>query len=301
MFTGNKASLGSFAEVGPLQVIRNCEFSYVAKIPSRLEGRVVSCASEGHIKAALAESGIVGVITTSALADLVPERLGLAIADAPRIAICHLHEALCDIEGFIWSHFPTRIHPSAKIHPAAVIAERDVVIGENTYVGPGSVIQERSIIGADCHIGVDVVVGLDALEIFEGSNPRRILRQAGGVFLERGVTVLAKCTLVRATFGGFTRLGEGTILDVLIHLAHDCQLGKEVTLVACSEISGRCELGDRAYVGPNACIRNGVKIGEDAMVSMGAVVTRDVAAGQVVSGNFAVDHKKWLTFVKGLK
>lgn len=301
MFTGNKIRLQEMTEKVPIEVIRDCEFSYAAKIPSRLDGRVVSCGSRTHINAALAESGIVGIITTSELAEIVPEEFGLAISESPYRSLVLVHETLCEMDNFLWEHFPTRVHPSASVHPSAVVAERDVVIGENTRIGPGSVILERSIIGPDCNIGVNVVVGLDALEIFEGTSPRRIMRQAGGVWLERGVTVLAKCTLVRATFGGFTRLGEGTILDVLIHLAHDSQLGKDVTLVACSEISGRCELGDRAYIGPNACLRNGIKVGADAKVSMGAVVTRDVAEGQMVSGNFAVEHEKWLTFIKGLK
>lgn len=300
MFTGNSIDLATLSKDTAFHVERDCQVSYVGKIPSLLERRLVPCIAPHHIEGATGTNGIAGIVTTKEHASLVPQHLGLIIADHPVYASLILHEKLCDLEDFLWKHFETRVHPTAKIHPTAVIAERDVEIGANTNIGPGSVIQERSIIKDQCNIGVDVVVGLDALEIFQGTAPRRILKQAGGVFLDTGVTAIAKCTLVRATFGGFTRIGEGSILDTLIHLAHDCQLGKNVTLVACSEISGRCELGDNAYVGPNASIRNGIKIGADAVVSMGSVVTRDVSDNEMVSGNFAVPHRQWLDFVKTL-
>jgi UDP-3-O-[3-hydroxymyristoyl] glucosamine N-acyltransferase len=204
------------------------------------------------------------------------------------------------MDGFLWRHFDSEIHPTATIHPAAVVADRDVRIGANVQVGPTSVILERTVLDEGVRVGVGVTVGLDAFEIFEEANPRRILKQAGGVWIESGATILAKSTLVRATFGGFTRIRKNAMIDVLIHIAHDAIIGEGATVVACAEISGRCELGDGSYIGPNACIRNGVKIGRNATVSMGSVVTRDVADDATVSGNFAVDHQDWLQFVKSL-
>ena len=302
MFTGNTIDLGSAVKGLPVavDVQRDCAFSYVGKIPSRLDRRVVPATSPKLISEALALDGIVGIITTETCANLVPAHLGLAVAADPVTAALHLHESICDLDGFLWQSFDSRIHPTARIHPSAVIDERDVVIDAHAVVGPTSVVLARSVLEEDVRIGVGVVVGLDAFEIFEGANPRRILRQAGGVWLDKGATVLAHCTLVRATFGGFTRIGQGAMIDVLIHAAHDVVIGKNATVVACAEISGRCELGDGAYIGPNACLRNGIKIGRNATVSMGAVVTRDVPDGETVSGNFAVSHDKWLSFVKSL-
>jgi len=43
-------------------------------------------------------------------------------------------------------------------------------------------------------------------------------------------------------------------------------------------------LGDRVFVSPNAVILMGVRIGDQAVISAGAVVTKDVAAGTVVAG-----------------
>ena len=48
---------------------------------------------------------------------------------------------------------------------------------------------------------------------------------------------------------------------------------------------GSSSTGSRAYLSGNAVVRDGVAIGEDAFVGMGAVVTKNVAPGQLVKGN----------------
>jgi UDP-3-O-[3-hydroxymyristoyl] glucosamine N-acyltransferase len=280
--------------------VRDCEISYAAKVPSLLADRLVPCSALEHIEHAKTLTGISGIVTTVELAPSVPDVLGLAISDKPVNACVIVHESLCRIADFFWDTFATRIDETAQIHPTATIAPKNVVIGPGTIVGPNSVINEYTLIGSNCNIGESVVVGLDALEITSLGGPRRVMKQAGGVSIEDNVTILSKVTVVRATFGGFTKIGSETIIDTFVHVAHDCQIGKRVTLVACCEISGRCELGDDSYVGPNACLRNGISLGEKSRVNMGAVVTRDVAPNAIVSGNFAVDHGKWLNFVKGL-
>lgn len=300
MFTGNTINLGAVLSGLDVELKRDADFSYIGKIPSNLPRRVVPASTPRHIEEAAALEGIVGLIVNAEHEKLVPKSLALVVAEDPVAASLRIHERLCAIEGFLWESFDTRIHSSAVIHPSAVIAERDVQIGPETKVGPNSVVLERSILDGGVQVGIGVVVGLDAFEIFETANPRRILKQAGGVWLEQGATVLAKSTIVRATFGGFTRIARGAMLDVLIHVAHDVIIGENATIVACAEISGRCEIGDGAYVGPNACMRNGIKVGKNATVSMGSVVTRDVSDDMTVTGNFAVPHQDWLNFVKTL-
>ena len=300
MFTGNTINLGSV--IGGLDVAcrRDGEFSYVGKVPTNLPRRLVPASKPAHIEEAIATGGVAGFIATQELVAQVPNNMIAASAADPVAASLHIHERLCEMDGFLWEHFDTRIDPTASIHPSAVIAERDVVIGAHAQVGPTSVVLERSNIAEHARVGVGVVVGLDAFEIFEAAQPRRILKQAGGVWIEPHATILAHCTLVRATFGGFTRIERAAMIDVLVHIAHDAIIGPGATVVACAEISGRCELGEGAYIGPNACMRNGVKVGRNATVSMGSVVTRDVPDNVVVTGNFAVPHAEWLAFVKKL-
>jgi UDP-3-O-[3-hydroxymyristoyl] glucosamine N-acyltransferase len=300
MFTGNTINLRAVAEGTGVDVLRDGEFSYVGKVPTNLPRRIVPASQPEHIRTAIDVGGVAGIITKPGNESLVPKDMALGIAEDPISASLRVHEALCDLDGFLWRSFDTEIHPTARVHSSAVIADKDVKIGAGAVVGPTSVVLERSVLEEDVRVGVGVVVGLDAFEIFEEAKPRRILKQAGGVWLETGATVLAKCTLVKSTFGGFTRIRRHAMVDVLIHVAHDVIIGEGATVVACAEISGRCELGDGSYIGPNACIRNGVKIGRNATVSMGSVVTRDVPDDETVTGNFAVRHDEWLRFVKSL-
>lgn len=300
MFTGNTINLSSVITGLDIKCVRDGEFSYVGKVPTNLPRRLVPASKLEHIESAIQADGVVGVITTEQLVAHVPVNMIAAVSPDPVAASLFIHERLCAMDGFLWEHFDTRIDPTAVIHPSAVIAEKDVVIGAHASIGPTSVVLERSHISEHVHVGVGVVVGLEAFEIFEAVQPRKILKQAGGVWIEPHASILGHCTIVRATFGGFTRIERAAMIDVLVYIAHDAVIGPNATVVACAEISGRCELGEGAYIGPNACMRNGVKIGQNSTVSMGSVVTRDVPDDTVVTGNFAVPHAQWLSFVKQL-
>ena len=300
MFTQNTTNLAAVTYGLSVEVRRDGHFSYVGKIPSNLVRRVVPELTPNHIEQAISENGIVGLIVKPQYESLVPVNLALVVAEDPIAASLHIHERICAMEGFLWNDFDSRISPNAEIHASAVISERNVEIAADVIVGPNSVVLERSILEQRVRIGPGVVIGLDALEVFEGAAPRRILVQAGGVIIEEGATLLANCTVARATFGGFTRVGRNVMIDGLVHVAHDVSIGDDSTITACAEISGRCELGEGSYVGPNACIRNGAKIGRNATVSIGSVVTKDVPDGAVVTGNFAVEHNIWLNFVRTL-
>jgi acetyltransferase-like isoleucine patch superfamily enzyme len=55
------------------------------------------------------------------------------------------------------------------------------------------------------------------------------------------------------------------------------------------------------WIGPNATIASEITIGDRANITLGAVVTRDVAADQHVTGNFAIDHKKFIAFLRTIR
>lgn len=78
------------------------------------------------------------------------------------------------------------------------------------------------------------------------------------------------------------------------HIAHDCIIGDYVTFAPGVRCNGRVHIGDHAYIGTNAILREGVsgkplRIGAGAVVGMGAVVTKDIPDGVVVVGNPATE------------
>ena len=85
--------------------------------------------------------------------------------------------------------------------------------------------------------------------------------------------------------GGDTVIEDYVKLDVLIHVGHDVYMKKNAELTAGAIVGGFDQIGERAYCGLNAAIRNRVTVGDDSFIGMGAVVTKSVEPGITVAGN----------------
>src|SRR4051794_16449639 len=86
------------------------------------------------------------------------------------------------------------------------------------------------------------------------------------------------------------RIGLCFHANVHSEVAHDCRIGDFVTFAPGVRCNGNVHIGDHAYIGSGAILRQGTPdrplvIGEGAVVGMGAVVTKDVSAGVTVVGN----------------
>lgn len=86
------------------------------------------------------------------------------------------------------------------------------------------------------------------------------------------------------------RIGRHFLANPHACVMHDCTIGDFVTLAPGAKVNGNVEIGDGAYVGAGAVIKQGApgrprRIGAGAVIGMGAVVTRDVAPGETVVGN----------------
>jgi sugar O-acyltransferase (sialic acid O-acetyltransferase NeuD family) len=112
----------------------------------------------------------------------------------------------------------------------------------------------------------------------------------GALFLDQNVigegSVFCHNTMVtsNATIGRFFQA------NIYSYVAHDCVIGDFVTFAPGVRCNGRVHIGDFAYIGTNAVIREGksdqpLRIGAGAVVGMGAVVTKDVPDGVTVVGN----------------
>ena len=120
-------------------------------------------------------------------------------------------------------------------------------------------------------------------------------RRAAGVFatlLNLLVEVLTNIELpARAEIGpGLFIAHTGSIvLASGERMGRHCTLTQGVTIGhrgGGEDAEGECPvIGDRVYVGPGAAIVGPIRVGDDALVGVGAVVTRDVPARGVAAGN----------------
>ncbi|ROZ63659.1 acetyltransferase [Ramlibacter sp. WS9] len=86
------------------------------------------------------------------------------------------------------------------------------------------------------------------------------------------------------------RIGEFFHCNIYSYVAHDCVIGDYVTFAPAVRCNGAVTVGDDAYIGTSAVLRQGtperpMHVGARAVVGMGAVVTRSVADGVTVVGN----------------
>lgn len=68
-------------------------------------------------------------------------------------------------------------------------------------------------------------------------------------------------------------------------VGHDVTLGADFTTSAQVSIGGGAQIGDRVYCGLNVAIRDHIKICADALIGMGAVVTRSLTEPGCYIGN----------------
>ena len=170
--------------------------------------------------------------------------------------------------------------PGSYIDPKARVG-RGCTIGRNVYIGP------HVTIGDDCVIGPGSVVGWDGFgyENVDGHWEKK--PQNFGVVIEDDVHIGPLTNIARGSYRD-TFVGSGTRIDALVHVAHNVRIGRDCLVIATAELSGSVEVGEGAWISPNASVREHLTIGAGALVGLGAVVVKDVEPNTTVVGNPAV-------------
>lgn len=196
----------------------------------------------------------------------------------------------------------------SKIHPTAII-HSEANIGEGCYIGPYAVIG-RAVIGSctyiDSHVRIydDVVMGHDCMiksgailggpgfgyESDENGNKFRF-PQIGKLIIGDYVDIGSNTTIDRGSLSD-TTIGNYTKISSNCLIAHNNKIGSNVTITGCVMMSGSNIIDDNVWIAPNSSIRGWIHIGENATVGMGAVVVKDIPAGETWVGNPARKMEK---------
>ena len=212
------------------------------------------------------------------------------IVDNPRLAF-----AKVATQFFVPSTTP-RIASTAIIGNNVTMGARIsigefTVISDNTVIGDDTVIRNHVVISAGTQIGGRCLIKSHAILGEEGfgfesdtaSVPVRI-PHFGRVLIGNDVEIGAGTVIARGTLDD-TVIGENTKIDDLVFIAHNVQIGPGSMIVAQATIVGSVTIGRECWVGPNASIRDGVTLGDNALIGIGAVVTKLVSNNVTVAGN----------------
>jgi UDP-3-O-[3-hydroxymyristoyl] glucosamine N-acyltransferase len=82
-----------------------------------------------------------------------------------------------------------------------------------------------------------------------------------------------------------TTIGERTWLMKHVHIGHDALVGADCELAPGTVVCGSCEIGNGVKFGVNATVLPFKQIGDGARIGAGAVVTKNVPAGEIWAGN----------------
>jgi len=215
------------------------------------------------------------------------------------------------------------IHPTAIVAPLARVAA-DVgigpyaVIGEDAHVGAGTQIGAHSVIGAGCWIGENcrihprvtlyagvrlgnrveihsgAVIGADGFGYAFGEGKYWKFPQAGIVEIADEVEIGANSTIDRGSLDD-TRIAEGSKLDNLVHVGHNCQIGAHTAIAAQTGISGSSVLGRNVVVGGQVGIADHCRLEDGAVAGAQAGIPtgKTIRSGQTVWGTPAREIGKF--------
>ena len=128
------------------------------------------------------------------------------------------------------------------LHPNVCLME-GVKIGEDSVLFPNVTVYERCVIGARCILHAGVVLGAYGFGYDSSTGKHLLSPQLGNVVLADEVELGANTTIDRGTFGS-TRIGEGTKIDNLVMIGHNCQIGRHNLLCSQVGIAGSSSTGD---------------------------------------------------------
>lgn len=264
-------------------------------------------------------------LTTQKFADRVPAGTAVLVTPQPYQAFIAVGQALYpgamrpsslfEASGVSTS---AQVHPTARlesgvtIDPAAIVGPR-AEIGSGTLIGPTAVIGPEVRIGRDCVIGAGATVlhaligdrviihpgariGQDGFGYLLGSQGHRKVPQVGRVVIQNDVEIGASSAIDRGAIRD-TVIGEGTKIDNLVQIGHNCEIGRHCVMAAYTGISGSVTVGDYVKMGGRVGITDNLVIGERATLVAGTAIICDIPAGETWGGYPARPWREWLRSV----
>ncbi len=257
------------------------------------------------------------LLVSTDLVDRLDTSRSMVVVDDGHVALqallAHLHPPLAPVPGV----HPTavlergvRLGSEVEIGPYVVLGA-GVVVGDRTRIGAHSVLGAGAAVGSDSvlhphvvlyagtHVGDRVILhagvrlGVDGFGYAWSAEGHLKVPQVGRCLIEDDVEIGANSTVDRGSIGD-TRVGLGTKLDNLVHLAHNVQTGAHCAAAALVGIAGSTQVGSGVFFGGQAGAIGHLKLGDGARIAAAAAVYRDVPAGETVSGVPARPNREFL-------
>lgn len=268
----------------------------------------------GHA-ASFATCSAGAIVTTEKLAAMAHGDCALLVCDDPRLAFARI--------GLMF--YPRTVssgvlHPGAHVAPDAaigkdvelspgVVIESGARIGDRSRIGPNAVIGAGVEIGEDCAIGANVsvshalignhvtiaansAIGGEGFGFAPSASGLTKIGQLGRVVIGNHVDIGNNVAIDRGSLGD-TVIGDGTVLDNLIHIAHNVRIGKSCVFAAQVGIAGSTTVGDYVVMGGHAAVKDHVVIGNRVRIAAKSGVIHNIPDGATIGGLPAIPTREW--------
>ncbi len=164
-----------------------------------------------------------------------------------------------------------------------------------------NVILDKTIIGNNVVINPGTVIGSEGFG-YQRREDKKLEKfpHFGGVIIEDDVEIGSNTSIDRGTLKN-TIIRKGSKIDNLVHIAHNVEIGEYCLIIANSMIGGSAKIKKYSWVAPSASILNGIEIGENSTIGMGAVVVKSVPNNQTWAGVPARPLEEFIRIQKKLK
>ncbi len=194
------------------------------------------------------------------------------------------------IENSYISKF-AQIDKSSKIFNNCIVG-RGVTIGKNCIL-KNNVVIKNSIIGDNVIIGDNSSIGTSGFGFdLKNMGASNILPQIGIVVIDNNVRIGSNCTIDRAKID-ITYIGKNSMIDNLVHIAHNVRISNNACIAAQTGISGSTQIGKNLISGGQSGYSGHLKIGDNVVVAAKSGVTKNIPDKSMVAGFPATDINKW--------
>ena len=171
----------------------------------------------------------------------------------------------------------------------------NVKIGNNTIIYPNVTVYRDCTIGNDCIIHAGTVIGSDGFGFANTKDGKYIkIYQNGNVTIGNDVEIGANCAIDRAVFNS-TIIEDGVRIDNLVHIAHNCKIGRGSILVGQVGLAGSTILNAYVVMGGQSAAAGHLEIAPFTTIAARGGVTKSITEPKKSWAGFPLfEHKQWL-------
>lgn len=200
----------------------------------------------------------------------------------------------CTIMNNVNIGFNSIIGKNCTIMSGAFIGD-NVIIGDNCTIYPNVVIYRDCILGDDVMIHAGTVIGSDGFGFAPTKDGKYIkIYQNGNVTIGSDVEIGSNTSIDRAAFSS-TVISNGVRIDNLVHIAHNCEIGKGSIITGQCGFAGSSVLKEYVIMGAQSGVAGHLEIAPFTTISAKSGVTKTITEPKKQWAGFPLmEHRPWM-------